>query len=216
MTFSWNYPIFLIPHGGGYASIVDPEDTNRQLLVVFTKEEPALAFFVEFNILGRPRALKNSREFAWLLQSLQEPVTRVAFDPKPAQGEVNAAWTVAVATLLNHHLAVDFSPWNYPSFVIAEESGFASIEGQSSDGRPLTAVGVFTSADKARDYLSATDSKGTLCELKNVDEARRFLESLDVNVFAVALDPTVKDGQHTAKHCFDIATLLEKYLVNDQ
>ena len=35
------YPLYLAPHGGGYASIVDPQSDSVQLLVVYTDEQAA-------------------------------------------------------------------------------------------------------------------------------------------------------------------------------
>jgi len=52
-------------------------------------------------------------------------------------------------------------------------------------------------------------------ELSSVEEANRFLSGLDEGVVAVALDPVVDDNRHTAKRCFDLQTLLTKYLVAD-
>jgi hypothetical protein len=215
MDFSRDYPIYLVPHGGGYASIVDPQAESVQLLVVYTEEQDAADFMIQFGLPGSPRALHNDREFLWLLQSLQSPVTQVAFDPRPVEQQVNSRWTVSVQSLMEDHLAADYSPWSYPIFVIATDCGFTSIQGQASDGRPILAVAVFTKASKARAYLEAAEETGTLCKLADMDQARRFLESLALEVFAVAVDPVVTDEKRSAKHCFDIATLLEKYLVRE-
>jgi hypothetical protein len=159
--------------------------------------------------------LNNDREFAWLLQGLRDPVTHVAFDPVIDEGAVETRWSVPVRELVDDHLRGDFSPWNYPSFVVARPRGFASIEGQIGDGQSQKAVAVFTSREKAESYLKDTAEDGTVCELVNMEEARHFLERLEVQVAAVAIDPTVEDNRLAAKYCFRIATLLDKYLVRD-
>jgi hypothetical protein len=163
-------------------------------------------------ILGSPRSLKNAREFGWLLQSLQPPVTRVAFDPQPDSPTVESRWIVDVQELLARHLVVDYSPWNYPVFVIRQESGYASIEGQTSQGSHGAAIGIFTSREKAVAYLRASGTSGTLRELSDAIQTRTFLDEMAGVADAMALDPTVDGDTHAAQHCFSIATVLQKYL----
>lgn len=208
-----NYPLYLIPHGGGYASIVDPETEAFHLLVVYEQEQPAMDFMSRFGMEGEPRFLKNDREFAWLLLALRDPVTHVAFDPTIEQGVVETRWSVTVQKLLDDHLQADFSPWDYPCFVVALDAGFASIEGNASDGQPLTALALFTTKERAEAYMADASESGSVCELTSLDEARRFLEKLAPQVAGVALDPTVGEAGSTAKYCFELATVLEKYLV---
>ena len=213
-SISWQYPIYLLPHGGGYVSIVDDaSDDAQQMLAVYSTLDLAHAFRTQFEILGTPRALHNDREFGWLLQSLREPVTQVAFDPCVSEREINSRWRASVQDLLKKHLAADKSPWNYPIFAVAQDAGFLSIAGQSQDGRKMTAIGLFTAADKATDFLQAAGETGELCELPNLNQTRAFIESLADDVLAVALNPIATNDHRSAKHCFAIATLLEKYLV---
>lgn len=220
MSRYWEYPIYLIPHGGGYASMVDPhadaEAETTQLLVVYTESEVAIQFMSEFGMADTPRMLFNDREFTWLLRSLRAPVTEVAFDPSPRGDKVDARWQVAVRELLDEHLTADYSPWNYPVYAIARETGFVSIDGAGSQAETLTVLGLFTSREKAACYLDAADESGELCELTNLDEARAFLTALGERISAVALDPTVENDQRTAKHCFPLDTLLSKYLVREE
>ncbi len=220
MSRYWEYPIYLIPHGGGYASMVDPnaeaDAEPTQLLVVYTESEVAVRFMAEFGMADTPRMLFNDREFSWLLQSLRAPVTDVAFDPSPLGDKIDARWQVAVRELLDEHLSTDYSPWNYPVYAVAQESGFVSIDGAGSAGESLTVLGLFTSEDKAKSYLEAADESGELCTLTNLDEARIFLTALTEQIAAVALDPIVEQDQRTAKHCFPLETLLSKYLVREE
>ncbi|MDP7015399.1 MAG: hypothetical protein QGG36_06350 [Pirellulaceae bacterium] len=214
MSLTWNYPIYLLPHQGGYASIVDPDggaDPDYHL-VVYTDEEIAESQMAAFGLLGDPRPLHNDREFGWLLQSLQGPVRKVSFDPKPIEQNVNARWTVEVAALLADHLHPDNSPWNYPIFAIAEGAGFASIAGPAANGGVM-ALALFTTEERVHSYMKSSSEEGTICRLENLQEAVRFLRGLRDYVEAVALDPTVEDGRHAAQYCFTIDTLLEKYLV---
>ncbi len=208
------YPIYIIPHGGGYLSIVDPEDNTTQLLVVCGTQELVMRLIHQFQILSAPRALNNDREFAWLLRSLKSPVTKVVFDPKPEGESINGRTTVAVNDLLTQHLKPDLSPWNYPVFAIAKDDGFVSIDSDDGAGGTMTLLTLFTEKDLATDFLKETDQSGTLCRLGDVGQARTFLKSIDKSLaVAVALDPTVEGDQQTAKYCFAIEVLLEKYLV---
>lgn len=220
MSRYWEYPIYLIPHGGGYASMVDPHaeagGEPTQMLVVYTQSDVAVQFMAEFGIPDTPRMLFNDREFGWLLQSLREPVTDVAFDPSPLGDKIDARWQVAVRELLEMHLTADYSPWNYPVYAIAQEAGFVSIDAAGSQGESLTVLGLFTSRDKAKGYLEAADESGELCTLTSLDEVRIFLMALTEQIAAVAVDPMVEQDQRTAKHCFPLEILLNKYLVRDE
>jgi hypothetical protein len=213
MNISWTYPVYLIPHEAGYVSIVANDGSVDQMLVVYTCEQAAIAFMDDHGLPGVPRPLANGREFRWLLDALRKPVTRVAFDPQIADRRAHPRWEVPVKTLRDEHLSADLSPWNYPVYVIAQGTGFASIHGRASDGRPLTAIAVFTTSERACDYLRDAGETGELCELTDLRLTRRFLDRLALEIFAVAVDPVVDDAGRTAKYCFDIATLLEKYLV---
>jgi hypothetical protein len=215
MTFAWKYPVYLIPLDGGYVSVVEPQATEPRPhhLAVFTSEEVAAAFMHHCQIPGSARPLNNSREFGWLLQSLQQPVTRVAFDPQPDSLTVECRWDVAVQELLKRHLVADYSPWNYPVFVIRQEHGYASIEGQTSQGSHWTAIAFFTSREKSDAYVQASGTSGTLRELSDASQARTFLQEMAGVADAVALDPKVAGETHAAKHCFSIPTILQKYLV---
>jgi hypothetical protein len=215
MTRPWQYPIYLIQHGGGYASLVDDavSEQSSQSLVVCRDEEKAMSFMAACELLGKPRELQNDREFGWLLQSLRSPVTNVVFDPSVTVEQDESAWRVSVREILEQHLVADNSPWNYPVYAVAQGEGFISIEGQASDGRALTALGLFTDELRIEAYLEEADEAGTPCALTDLGEARTFLEAMSIHATAIALNPTVVDGQRTAKHCFAIETLLEQYLV---
>lgn len=215
MTRHWQYPIYLIQHGGGYASIVDGEEGgSSHSLVLSSTEEKAMGFMAACGIMGALRELKNDREFGWLLKSLQAPAGGVVFDPSPTIDEQKSAYRLSVRELLDDHLTADNSPWNYPVYVVARDNGFVSIAGVAADGGPLTAVGFFTSEERIATYLEATGEEGTVCAMQNLDEARSFLNAIAPQAAAVALNPTVREGQRSAKHCFAIEILLEKYLVD--
>jgi hypothetical protein len=208
MNITWNYPIYLIPHQAGYVSIAANDGSDEQMLVVYTCEASAASFMQDHGLPGTPRPLRNAREFGWLLDALRAPVTRVAFDPEVTDRRANPRWEIPVHELCGKHLAADFSPWNYPVYVAAQDTGFACIQGQASDGRPLTAIAVFTSSERAQTYLQDAGVSGQLCELADMPSTRRFLRALALEIFAVAVDPVVDQAGSKAKYCFDIATLL--------
>jgi hypothetical protein len=214
MSFQWDYPIYLIPLPGGYASIRQKHDSNEPslALVVYTNKELCHQFASEVGVASQPKPLKNAREFAWLLQNIRAPVTRVAFDPSADAS--TAKWSASIEELLNDHLVIDYSPWNYPVFVVSQLDGFASIEGKAVDGRDvMRAIALFTDQEKARDYLVGADEAGAIHALHNLKETRDFLTAMSSAANAVAVNPVVEEGKRTAKHCFSIKTVLEKYLI---
>ncbi len=214
MDSQWDYPIYLIALGGGYASIFErgQEGEETQAVVVCTNEDLCERFMARHELQAQPKAMKNSREFVWLLQNLKLPVTRVAFDPAPDDPNAMPRWSVAIAELLKE-LVIDFSPWNYPVFVVAQGNGFASIESEPSDREKMRAVALFTDPKKATTYLEAAGETGSVTALKDLGATRALLQVLAADANAVALDPVVQDGKRTAKHCFEITTVLNKYLV---
>ena len=77
----------------------------------------------------------------------------------------------------------------------------------------MSAIAFFTSKENAQYYLELSGDTGELCEIKNRIEANVFLRGVSRMVGAVALDPTIHENKHTAKYCFSVDTLLNKYLV---
>lgn len=219
MTRSWEYPLFLIRHGAGFAAIVDPsaDAEPTQALVVHQSESDSLSFMTACGISGMPTTLRNDREFVWLLESLRSPVVDVVFDPSPAAASTPSPnQRFSIEELLRDHLKADNSPWSYPVFVVAQETGFVSIVGSDAEGRELQAIGFFPTEERVQEYLEACGETGTPCAIANLDEARRFLSGIAAEVSAVAWNPDVVDGARVAKHCFEIERLLEKYLVERQ
>lgn len=216
MEFSWQYPIYLLPHDRGYASLVDANDHEpTQSLIICTELQAAIELMAQFAMLGAPRALRNDREFRWLLQSLRKPVTQVAFDPAPTDDTTNARWQVSVTELLARHLPSDHSPWNYPVFAIGQASGFACIDEAADDNSALRAIGIFTSKEKAETYLREAEELGDVLELPDLESATTFFAALQTEVAAVALDPRVVEGRRAAEYCLAIDVLLSKYLVRE-
>ncbi len=214
MSFSWQYPLYLLPNDPGYASLVDTNDgAPVQSLIVCTAPQLAIELMAQFSILGSPRALRSPREFRWLLESVKAPVTHVVFDPQPTDDAVNAQWRAAVTELLTDYLPTDNSPWDYPVFAIGQTSGFACIEAAPDEPSAMRAIGLFTSTSSAEAYLHDAGQEGDLLELTDLDATVTFLSALQADVAAVALDPRVIDGRHTAECCLGIDVLLSKYLV---
>jgi len=217
MSFHWNYPLYVLPHEQGYASLVDGQGGDEiQSLIACTTLQAAVELMNQFAMLGAPKPLRNHREFRWLLQSLQAPVSHVVFDPAPTDDQVNAQWGAAVDALLASHLPSDNSPWNYPVFVIGQAEGFASIEAPLDDHSTITAIGIFTTSENAESYLEAANEAGELLELTDLETAVTFLSAIQDDVSAVAIDPRIDAGRHTAEYCLGIDVLLDKYLVREE
>ena len=215
----WEYPLFLIAHGGGYTSIVDPKDTDDQpqhILTTHSSESIALGFMQQFAIIGEPRQLNNDREFRWFLKSLKLPVTKVAYDPEPVEFDINAKWTAKIKTLLEDYLIVDNSPWNYPVFVIEQPDGYCSTVGNGEEGNTMTLLNLFTEEEKAREYLKTQEQGGEVTPLHSMEHVRKILLGLRDSVSAVALDPKYEENESSSQYCIGVDALLDKYLVLDQ
>lgn len=215
----WEYPLYLIAHGGGYTSIVDPQDTDDQpqhILTTHSSEAIALNFMQQFAIIGEPRQLNNDREFRWFLKSLKLPVTKVAYDPDPVEFDVNAKWIAKIKTLLEDYLIVDNSPWNYPVYVIKQQDGYSSTVGNDEEGVPITLLNLFTEEEKAKKYSKTEEGAGELMTLHNMEHVREMLLGLRDSVSAVAMDPVFEENESSSQYCIGVEALLDRYLVLDQ
>ncbi|MFN3149526.1 hypothetical protein [Bremerella sp.] len=215
----WEYPLYLIAHGGGYTSIVDPKDTDDQpqhILTTHSSEQVALNFMQQFAIIGEPRQLNNDREFRWFLKSLKLPVTQVAYDPEPIEFDINAKWVAKIKTLLEDFLIVDNSPWNYPVFVIKQKDGYSSTAGNDEEGQPITLLNLFTDEEKAKKYSTTNEGAGEVMPLHNMEHVREILQGLRESVSAVAMDPIYEEDESSSQYCIGVEALLDKYLVLDQ
>lgn len=222
MDLKYDYPLFLVKHGGGYISLLeegaDPE-TADQALAVFSSEELAAEFIDGVGVMAGIKPLFNAREFAWLLASLRTPVVEVILDQPAGQLKLEGTWRESVSRLLNEHLIVDYSPWNYPVFAVQErfegkELGYSCIQGSDNEGNPVTVLALFTEKEAAFDYLKACKIKGELQQFDRMPEIRDWLQSLDTQVAAVAIDPVIEKNQRRADQCIGLDRLLESYLVS--
>jgi hypothetical protein len=183
------------------------------MLVVYTCEQAAIAFMDDHGLPGTPRPLANGREFRWLLDALRKPVTRVAFrsaNRRPAGASTlgGAGQNAAGRASLGRSLALELSGVrDRPRHRICQHPRLCQRWPAVDRHR------FFTTSERACDYLRDAGETGELCELTDLRLTRRFLDRLALEIFAVAVDPVVDDAGRTAKYCFDIATLLEKYLV---
>lgn len=209
----WQYPLFVVPVPGGFASVFDNDaDETQQSLLAFSDSNAAILFIATFGLLSAPRPLKNDRELAWLLRGIQKPVVNLLVDANPANPDSASGQLHTIEHVLEN-LTLEYSPWDYPVFAIGKEQGFVCIDGAAEDGEWLSAIALFSSEQKVQDYLEHSKEQGELCLINNQQEAIVFLRGIRELVTAVAIDPYLKNNKHAAKFCFSIDTLLDKYLV---
>ena len=215
MNPEWNYPLYLVRIEYGFASVVDEaaDGQRRVSVAVFTDEARMERFMQTVGIEEAPsRQIANDREFSYLLQSLQRPVTSIAFDSEPEGREINARWIVEIQELLDKHLPHATSPWSYPVYVVAESDCFSCIERADDSRGPLRAMSVFTTSSGAEEYVRNARIDGSVETIGTPEDFRELLEYVDASVTAIALDPTADGENRSAKWCAEIATVLEKYV----
>jgi len=213
----WNFPLYLIPNHQGYAAVADNdpltgEPEPDQSLLLFSDESSAIMLIAAFELLSAPKPLRNERELVWLLQSLKSPVHHVLLDPNPVQPASDSGRKLPIDQVLQQ-LKPDLSPWNYPVYAVAVDEGFLTIDGTASSGETLSALALFASKEKVDDYLRQAGTSGRYCEIADRQQAIVFFRAVRELVSAVALDPQIENGRHTARYGFSLDTLLEKYLV---
>lgn len=217
MSFSWQYPIYLIRHRGGYASIVAEPDSALPdcSVAVFTTRDAAGTFMETVGIYGRLVAIESAMEFSRLVGALKRPATSIAFDPASSGTNPNARWTVDAATLLRDHLPSVQAGWAFPVFVIRRDGGYASIEGSAVGRGTLVAIAVFTTRAAAEKYAEDSGESGEIRPLDDVGSFTALAEKIRPQAAAVAVDPTVSQGNRIAPLCVGLDTLIEKYLDGD-
>lgn len=214
MAYTWQYPVFLIRCGDGFAAVEVDSDTDEQqfAVTVFTDEALCEQFVDNVGIDGTVVELKTEREFARLVAFLRPPFASVVFDSAPVDDQVNADWQVDIPTLLAEHLPLARSPWDYPLFVLRETDGYTSVRGSSDAGDTFVAVGIFTRRELADHFMSDAGLSATVIQLDDPPQLRALLDALDETVSTVAFNPTAEGDQRTAKHCVRIRDIRAKYL----
>lgn len=214
------YPLYLLHHGPGYVSLVDvasAADPQPQALALFGSYERAVEFVEQMAGFAGIRAIKNAREFQWLLTSLKEPVVEAVLDPAMDRPEIVGVWRRTVAELLEWGIEIDNSPWNYPVYLlksIGGQRGWSSIQvGAGSNW--FSFIVMFTSEKLAPAYLAEIEGEDGPLELVLVPDMwslRERLVSLGPEIAGVAINPTVAAGVRKCENCLEIGRLLGHYL----
>jgi len=217
--FAWSYPIYLVRHAGGYASVAlqGEGDEPRYALTVFTTEELGDKFVETVGIDGECWSLRNDREFARVLCGLSGPFAEVVFDAAPIETEINEKWRVSAQDLLENYLPLANSPWDYPVYVLRDidktgQSGYVSIEADIPERGHLIALALFTTQDTAVAYGEAAGINGPHECIETPEQLATLLRELSETTTAVAWEPTVVEGKSVTKQCASVTVLLEKYL----
>ncbi len=230
------YPLYLLHHGPGYVSLVDVQSTAQpppQALAVFSTYELAADFVEQMAGFAGIKAIKNAREFQWLLTSLKEPVVQVVLNPAIDRPEIVGVWRRTISELLERHIEIDNSPWNYPVYMLrgvsegspersatsfashVKTGGWSSIRAGASS-HWFEFVVLFTSQKLAETYRSAiADEDGwlELISLADMWALRERLVDLGAEIAGVAVNPTFEAGVRKCDSCLEIGRLLEHYLV---
>jgi uncharacterized protein (DUF952 family) len=215
------YPLYLLHHGPGYVSLVDIESTDEpqpQALAVFGSYERAVDFVEQMAGLAGIRAIKNAREFQWLLTSLTEPVVEAVLDPAIDRPEIVGVWRRRVTELLARDIEIDNSPWNYPVYLLksrGEKSGWSSIQA-GGGSHWFSFMVMFTGKKLANAYQREIESEDGMSELISVPDMWRLREhllELGTEIAGVAINPTVEAGVRKSAQCLEIGRLLEHYLL---
>ncbi len=214
MAYTWQYPVFLIRCGDGFAAVAVDSDTDEQqfAVTVFTDEALCEQFVDNVGIDGTIVELNTEREFARLVALLRPPFASVVFDSAPVDDQVNADWQIDIPSLLTEHLPLARSPWDYPLFVLREADGYTSVRGSSGEEDTFVAVGIFTRRELADHFTADAGLSATVVQLEGPPQLRDLLDELDETVSTVAFNPTAEGDQRIAQHCVHIRDIRAKYL----
>ncbi len=217
MSFELEYPIYLCSHKGGFASIghetADDGEFTSFAIVMFSSTEKLERFLAAAGIEGEPLAVESEKLFIRFLYKLQAPFTAIAFDPLPDVAGSHALWTVSVQSLLQEHLPLAQSPWEYPLYALSGVDDWEMIDGARSDGDSMFLLCLFCSEQTATAYADALDKKVTPQEIETPEALRLLVSGLLPAITAVAFDPAIgEDGTPIAGTCMSSDTILEKYI----
>lgn len=211
MSFLLTYPVIVIRHGGGYASLASEMPDGAQLLAVaaFSNEQTLREFVVAARLEGEIEFLPTSEDFARFVRAMRPPAAAIAFDPEVTEEGIRTRGQVDVATLLRDFLPAMGITWNYPVYAIRMESGYACIAGETPQG-PMIALALFDEEDVATAYRAAAEVEGEIESILDAPALVTFLDALDDAINAVAFDPQVTEIGHMARWCVRRAMLIDK------
>jgi uncharacterized protein (DUF952 family) len=217
---SLQFPLYLLHHGPGYVSLVDVQsqsDPQPQSLALFGTYERAAEFVEQMAGFAGIKAIRNARELQWLLSSLKEPVVEAVLDPAIDRPEIVGTWRRTVRELLEWHIQIDRSPWNYPVYLLRStgtERGWSLI--RAGGGKHwFSFVAMFTSDTWAENYrrqVEDEDGPHELVKAGSMQILRAILEELGSEIAGVAVNPEFEQGVRKCENCLEIGRLLGHYL----
>ena len=217
--------VVLIENGFVCLSTDAHTEENPEFAIALFQEERAAEKFVEkAAILGAEvRTVFTYKDLVFFLTLFNKPYTHLAWNPQVTEdGAVKTEWIDSIDNILEQLPPVSkqegedrAAPWQYPAYVMSEpglEKKYVVINTQMPDGKPISAVVLFSSSAIADEFSKKSNILGlTVEKVENHAQMTEIFRVWKSLYDAVAVDPVIADDGKQSAICLWTESLWEKY-----
>ncbi len=193
-------------------------------IALFQEEDAAEQFVKKASILdAEVRTVFTYKDLVFFLTMFNKPYTHLAWNPQITEDEsVKTEWIDSIDNILAQLPPVSkqegedrAAPWQYPAYVMSEsgvEKKYVAINTQMPDGKPISAVVLFSSSDIADTFSKKSKIPGLIVEkVENHAQMTEIFRNWKMIFDAVAVDPVISDDGKQSAICLWTESLWEKY-----
>ena len=229
-NFNLTLPIHVVLiEDSGFACLSTDSHTeqNPEYAVAFFPEESRAEEFIQKVGIenAEVRTVYSMADLVRFLKMFAKPHTHFAWNPQIIDDHVKTEWIDSIDSILGQLPPVSPdpeekrpAPWRYPAYVVTDETGknFVAIGTTMPDKKPVKAVVLFSSSDRAKKYRDESPIKGLkIQKIENHETMRTIFETWLNQFNAVVIDPIIThDGGEQSALCLWTESLWEKYFTN--
>ncbi|MDA7951291.1 MAG: hypothetical protein MPJ24_07355 [Pirellulaceae bacterium] len=230
MAHPWKFPLYILPHGGGYVSLMrsqyrlategpkgeggNQEEKEDHLAVVLFDDLSLAGDFQEAAGISAPlSSLKRPEDFAEFVRGLTDKTPTVILNPQLKEGELIVEAQAKAVELLARELPSPGIRWGLPLYLLQQKEGWFSLCGTGQDGKQQQAVAAFTQKKALLSVQEELSLVGEIVSLGSLERLNTFLGEIGEEATALAFNPTVEGGRLRASYAITVIGL-HKALAN--
>lgn len=228
-SFNLEFPLHVVLiEDSGFACLTTDahtEENPEYAVALFPEEASAEAFIEQVGIdKAEVRTVHSMSDFVRFLKMFAKPHTHIAWNPQITGEHVKTDWIDSMENIIAQLPPISSdpeekrpAPWRYPAFLVTDESGknFVAISTVMPDKKPVKAVVMFSSSERAKKYRDESPLKGLKIQtIENHETMRGIFEKWRDQFNAVVIDPLITNQSEQSALCLWIDSLWEKYFQN--